>query len=281
MKAALSRALMFVAGLALLGWGMLPAGAVSVGAAPLLLVTETSSAEPPTPTPDTPVPTATREVGELTPGPTNTPAPTSTTPPEPPSEPPPDDDESNDTAVPTATPVPATPTATPAAAAPADPAISKSVSPGTARVGDSVTYTINVTNLGGSVATDVTVEDSLPAILRPTGVTSSKGEASLSGQTVRVTIGDLAPGETVTITVQATVVAQPAAPNNRNLATVSSSSPDANLDNNQASVPLDPAVVPAVLPTTGDAGQGLGPLAAMLLGLTLIAASVLVRRRAA
>lgn len=281
MKAALTRALMFVAGLALLGWGMLPAGAVSVGAAPLLLVTETSSAEPPTPTPapptDTPQPTATREVGELTPGPTNTSAPTSTTPP----EPPPDEDKPSNTAVPTATPVPAAPTATPAGAAPADPAISKSVSPGTARVGDSVTYTINVTNLGGSTATGVTVEDSLPAIVSPTGVTSSKGEASLSGQTVRVTIGDLAPGETVTITVQATVVAQPAPPNNRNLAIVSSTSPDANADNNQASVPLDPAVVPAVLPTTGDAGQGRWPLAAMLLGLTLIAASMLMRRRAA
>lgn len=280
MRATLTRTLLFVAGLALLGWGMLPAGTISVGAAPRLLITEIPSAEPPTPVPptDIPRPTATSEpVPAPSPVPTNPPAPTSTSP----AQPPPDAPDNGNPSTPTATPVPATPTAAPTAAAPADPAISKSVSPSTARVGDSVTYTIIVTNLGGSTATGVTVEDTLPAILSPSGVTTSRGEASLSGQTVRVTIGDLAPGETVTITVQAKVVAQPAPPNNRNLATVSSTSPDGNPDNNQASVPLDPAVIPAVLPTTGDAGQDSWPLAAVLLGLTLIAASLLMRRRAA
>lgn len=276
MKAAFARALLFVAGLALIGWGMLPAGAGQVGAAPRLIVTETTTAEPPTPTAEPPTPTAT-EVGALTPVPTETPLPSATPPPE--DTPEPDDDDDR----PTATPTPAPPTATATAeppGAPADPAISKTVSPPTAQVGDSVAYTISVTNLGGSVATGVVVDDTLPAFLRPTGVSASRGEATLSGQAVRVTIGDLAPGEVVTVTVSATVVEPAPAPNNRNLAIVTSTSPDANPDNNQASVPLD-TTLPAQLPSTGDGGRGALPLAALLLGAALVAASLAVRRRAA
>jgi uncharacterized repeat protein (TIGR01451 family)/LPXTG-motif cell wall-anchored protein len=167
------------------------------------------------------------------------------------------------------------------ASAPVDLAISKSVSPSKANVGAAVVYTLSVTNLGGSTATDAVVEDTLPAIVAPVSAATTKGTASVSGQTVRVTIGTVAPGETVTITVQAKVVKQPTASNNLNLATVASSSPDGNLANNKASVPLAAALVPAVLPATGDDGPGQGPLFAGLLGLALIAASVLVRRRAA
>lgn len=269
MKAAFARALLFVAGLALIAWGMLPSAAGQVGAAPRLLVTETTTAEPPTPTPEPPTPTAT-QVGDLTPVPTETPPPA-------PTDEPRDDDDDPD---PTATPVPATATPTAVPAAPPDPAISKSVNPPVAQVGESVEYTIVVTNLGGTVATGVVVDDTLPAFLTPTGVSASRGEATLSGQAVRVTIGDLEPGETVTITVRATVAATAAAPNNRNLAIVSSTSPDGNPDNNQASVPLDTAL-PAQLPGTGDDGRGALPLAALLLGAALVAASLAVRRRAA
>jgi uncharacterized repeat protein (TIGR01451 family)/LPXTG-motif cell wall-anchored protein len=269
MKAALTRALLFIAGLTLIAWGMLPSAATSVGAAPLLLVTETTTGEPSTPTSE-PSPTAT-EIGQLTPIPTSPPSDT----------PEPDDDDPRPTATPTA--LPPTPTLTPAptASIPADPAISKSVSPGSARVGDSVEYTISVTNLGGAVATGVVVDDTLPAFLRPTGATSTRGEVSLSGQSVRVTIGDLSPGETVTISVQATVVAPATPPNNRNLAIVTSTSPDANPDNNQASVPLDTIDAPVSLPNTGDEGRGMLPLAALLLGVALVASSLWVRRRAA
>lgn len=268
MKVALTRVLLVMAGLALIGWGLLPQTTLSVEAAPAFAVTETPTGEPPTPTP--PPPTATLE-------PTLTPVPPTSTPPP---EDTPRPDRPRPTATPTLTPVPPSPTPQAPGGPPADPAISKSVSPGTARVGDSVEYTIVVTNLGGALAQGVTVNDSLPGFLRPTGVSTSKGEASLSGQSVSVNIGDLAPGETVTISVRATVVAPAVPPNNRNLATVTSTSPDSNPSNNQASVPLD-TLAPVTLPNTSDAGNRALMVAALLLGLVLVAASLGLHRRAA
>jgi uncharacterized repeat protein (TIGR01451 family) len=284
MKAAPARALLTLLGLLLVGWGMAPRQIAPAAAAPRMLVTETPPIEPPTSTPvpptDTPAPPTSTPLPPTVTLPSNTPAPPTNTPP-PPTEAPRDeggDEPSDPAATPTSTPLPtATPTAGPPAPA-ADPAISKSVSPAAAVAGDEVTYTILVTNQGGAPAVGVVVEDSLPAFLAAGEVSASRGQVSVSGQTVRVEIGELAAGETVEIRVRATVTAAPAAPNNRNLAVVSSSSPDANPDNNQASVPLE-TIVPAALPRTSAATDPL-PALATILGLALIAASMLVRRGA-
>ncbi len=313
MKAALMRALLLVAGLALLGWGLLPAAAGPARAAPPMLVTETPTGEPLTPTPSpTPSPTST-STSTSTPTPTQptafpTPTPPTAsptpgilddtaTPTPPPDDTPPPGDERRDKTptadttpiiLPTADTTPIIlPTADTTLTTPEpggeplpDPAIAKAVSPGAAGVGDSVEYVITVTNLGGSVATGVEVSDTLPAFVAPTGVTASRGEASLDGQTVRVAIGDLAPGETVTISVAATVVAPAPEGGNRNLAVVTSTSPDSNPDNNQASVPLD-TLLPAALPSAGASGRERLPAAALLLGTALVAASLAMRRRRA
>jgi uncharacterized repeat protein (TIGR01451 family) len=286
MKAAPARALLTLLGLLLVGWGMAPRQITPAAAAPRMLVTETPPVEPPTSTPVPP--TNTPAPPTVTPPAiTNTPAPPTVTPPAitntpaPPTEVPRDeggDDPSDPAATPSSTPLPtATPTAGPPAPA-ADPAISKSVSPAAAVAGDEVTYTILVTNQGGAPATGVVVEDTLPAFLAAGEVSASRGQVSVSGQTVRVEIGELAAGETVEVRVRATVTATPAAPNNRNFAVVSSSSPDANPDNNQASVPLE-TIVPVALPATSAAADPL-PALATILGLALIAASALVRRGA-
>jgi hypothetical protein len=138
-----------------------------------------------------------------------------------------------------------------------------------------------VTNLGPSLATNVRVDDTLPSFVRPTGVSTTKGQASLNGQSVQVFIGELAPGESVTITIEATVVAL-ASSNNRNLATVASDTPDGNLANNQASVPLD-TDGPSALPNTGAEDEARAPFLVVLLGvlgLALIGASIVVTHRA-
>ena len=284
MKRSPVRGMLFVAGLLLFGWGIAPGQSAPVAAAPLLLVTETPTSEPasptnspantPTTTPANPPPptTATPISTPTAPPATDTPAPTFTPAPDQPT-----DDEK------TATPTPtAAPTLTPTAVLPAvpgpDPALSKSVSPPTAVVGDTVTYTILVTNLGGTLATGVVVEDTLPSFLAPGEATISRGQVSVSGQLVRAEIGDLAPGETVELRVTARVIASAAAPNNRNLATVSSTSPDVNPDNNQASGPVD-AAGPVSLPNTGAAERSPLPLLVAALGRALILGSTLVRRR--
>lgn len=283
MKAALLRVLLFCTGLALVMWAALPAVDTPAVAAPSFLVTETPPTEPPTLTP-----TAT----EIAPAPSITPvqSPSSTPPPADtatPEEPPPDRPRA--TATPTlpveAATATALPTASPTPGGPggpvADPAIEKSVSPSKAVVGQRVVYTITVTNLGSGTATGVRVDDTLPSFVQPTGVSTTRGQASLNGQSVQVLIGDLAPGETVTITIEATVVA-PAPNDNRNLATVTSETPDSNPDNNQASVPLE-TDGPSSLPNTGVEEEARAPMLVLLLGvlgLALIGASIVVTHRA-
>lgn len=277
MKAALLRSLLLCTGLALMVWAVLPTAVTPAAAAPPLVVTETTTAEPPTPT-STPLPPS--PTSSPIPSPTATeigPAPSVEVPTETPEEPPPPK-----RSTPTPSPSPTDPsgealvTPTPEGVTDpeADPAITKSVSPPRAQVGQRVVYTISVTNLGTAPATGVRVTDTLPAFVRPEGATASRGQTSVSGQTVEVLIGDLAPGETVTITIEATVVA-PAPAANSNLATVTSDTPDANLDNNQASVPLD-TEGPSSLPNTGADLGGATPLLALLLGLALIVASLFV-----
>jgi LPXTG-motif cell wall-anchored protein len=98
---------------------------------------------------------------------------------------------------------------------------------------------------------------------------------------VRVTIGDLAPGETVTITITARVVATAKPPNNSNIATVSSGSPTDDPGNNSSSVSLiTEAAPPARLPNTGSP-DGPDPLLLAAFGLGLIVLSLLARRRKA
>jgi uncharacterized repeat protein (TIGR01451 family)/LPXTG-motif cell wall-anchored protein len=152
------------------------------------------------------------------------------------------------------------------------------VNPPVALVGDSVVYTILVTNLGDAPAAGVVVEDTLPSIVQPTEATATRGQPTLDGQRVRLEIGDLAPGETVELRITARVVAVSVPPNNVNLAIVSSSTPDGNPGNNQASVPLD-TTGPVSLPSTGAAESTL-PLLVAALGLALIGGSMLLGRGA-
>lgn len=279
------RALLLVVGLLLVGAALLPSRTAPAGAAPLLLVTETSTAEPPTRTPTeantataTSIPTATVTAtapAESTATVTATPFPTET--------PPGDDDQP--TATPTAS---ATPTQTQTPVLVADPAITKSVNRTIVAVGDVVEFVLTVTNLGNETAPGVVVEDSLPAFLALEGVTATRGEVSVSGATVRVAIGDLAPGETVEIRITARVIAPAVEPNNTNVGTVRSDSPSDDPGNNTSTVTLltetppptavPPPAPPARLPVTGAIG-GVSPLLLAGLGVGLVALSLLVRRR--
>lgn len=264
MKSTFPRIMLFVVGFMLIGWALLPGQAGRVGAAPPLVITETPAIEPPTRTP--------------VPPPTNTPAPAPSLTPVPPTPVPPVEepgDEEKPTATPTIIP---TPTTVPIA----DPAITKSVNKSQVQVGDSIEFTLTVTNLGSATASDVVVDDSLPSFLALEGASASRGEVSTNGSSVHVVIGDLAPGEVVTITISARVTADAVPPANVNTATVVSSSPSDNPNNNSSSVELftvaAPTAVPATLPRTGgDAGSL--PLVASALGVALIMLSLFARRR--
>ena len=244
--------------------GDMPRGAQPISAAPLPAITGTPT-EPPTRTPTTSP---------------NTPTPTAAAP-SPTSGPPP---------APTNTPKPSKHKV-------ADPAITKSASPSEVRIGDEVTFTISVKNLGNETAKDVVVSDSLADYLDLGNVSASRGDVSINGKTVTVTIGDLAPGETVTIRISTRVNDRAQPPTGRNGATVTTSSPTDDPSNNSAEVTftiivdltptatLAPTVeptavpIPARLPPTGDEAGAISPWLVAAIGLLAIALSLLVRRR--
>ncbi len=114
----------------------------------------------------------------------------------------------------------------------ADIAISKSVTPNPVIAGESTQYTISIINNGPSLAQDVEVNDLLPSGLTLENAVPAKGTWS----SPMWQVGDLASGETATLTLTAKV--DPSFADNSNInntATVSSATFDPNSSNNSAS----------------------------------------------
>ncbi|MFZ5876473.1 MAG: DUF11 domain-containing protein [Nitrospirota bacterium] len=114
----------------------------------------------------------------------------------------------------------------------ADLAANKTVSNGTVYVGQNLTYTITVTNLGPNSATGVTVSDTLPAGVSYVSATPSQGSCS-GTTTVNCTLGVLGNGASATVTIVVTATASGTV---TNTATVGSGVSDPNSSNNSASV---------------------------------------------
>ena len=103
--------------------------------------------------------------------------------------------------------------------------------PTSASEGDTVTYTITVTNAGPASATSVSLTDTLAALLNFKSATTGQGTFSAAGAVVTFTVGTIASGGTVTATVTAQAVEDGSANNN---ASVTSGTPDPNTANNSA-----------------------------------------------
>jgi uncharacterized repeat protein (TIGR01451 family) len=124
----------------------------------------------------------------------------------------------------------------------ADVAIVKSVTPTTTPPGKNVTYTLLVTNNGPSTAKDVKVADPLPAGM--TFVSANPAACGLAGTTVTCALGDLAKGQSVTITVVSGIPLSLANKTKTNEATVSSTTPDSDLTNNKDSATVKITAAP-------------------------------------
>jgi uncharacterized repeat protein (TIGR01451 family) len=112
----------------------------------------------------------------------------------------------------------------------ADVAIVKTAVPTITPPGVNVTYTLVVTNNGPSTARAVQVSDPLPAGM--TFVSVNPGGCH-GGTTITCALPDLVKGQSVSITVVAGIPPALAKTTKTNTATVSSSTPDPNLANNQ------------------------------------------------
>jgi uncharacterized repeat protein (TIGR01451 family) len=117
----------------------------------------------------------------------------------------------------------------------ADLALGGSVVPAAANLGDALTLTLGVTNLGPAAALGVTVADTLPAGLSVLSVNSSQGSHTTVGNLVTASLGALAPGGTATVSILAR---GEVAGYWTNQATLATTSADPSLANNTLSLPV-------------------------------------------
>ena len=130
----------------------------------------------------------------------------------------------------------------------ADLALAETVSNATPNVGDTITFTVTLTDLGPSTATNVTVTDLLPAGL--TFVSAAASQGTYASGTGVWTVGTVTTGSPRTLAIQATV----ASPNAQtNTAAVShSDQPDPTTANNTASATATPQQADLVLTKTAS-----------------------------
>ncbi len=143
-----------------------------------------------------------------------------------------------------------------------DLAITKADDPSTVLAGENLTYTLVVSNLGPSDATGVTVVDELPSEVQFVSADSTQGVTSFDDGIITVDLGDMAVGQSETVTIVVTV-----APTARdtlvNTATVSGNEQESDLSNNEDSVQttvqplIDLAITKADDPSTVLAGENL------------------------
>jgi uncharacterized repeat protein (TIGR01451 family) len=139
-------------------------------------------------------------------------------------------------------------------AASADLVISKSASPDSVKPGDTLTYTITVTNQGSVVAEKVIVVDNLPSSVTFVSCSASGNGLCLgSGNNRRVTFGALPAGASAIITLVTTV--NDSVTNNTviiNTATVSAANADSNPINNAVTAATTVAGAPPVIECPGN-----------------------------
>lgn len=137
-----------------------------------------------------------------------------------------------------------------------DPALTKSVDPATAQVGDAVTFTLSVTNNGPAAAQGVVVTDVLPAFLDISGVlVSPTGPAvTIAGNSISIAFGSVSPSDVFTVTITSIVNALGTPPGGTNTADLTTTSIDTDTANNEASVGLTIVAAPTRrAPATGFA----------------------------
>ena len=144
---------------------------------------------------------------------------------------------------------------------PAELSITKSASTLLPVVGAAFSYRIQVTNTGGTAASNVQITDTIAAGLVIGTPSASAGSCLVTGQSVTCSAPSLAVGATVTVTIPVTA-SQPGGVTNEASATFSGGSPVLG------------SVAVTVVAASPNTVPALGPLGLALLGLALSAAGV-------
>ncbi|BDZ49349.1 hypothetical protein GCM10025867_15900 [Frondihabitans sucicola] len=134
----------------------------------------------------------------------------------------------------------------------ADLSLTKTADPATAVAGKPVTFTISATNAGPSVSRGVVITDPLPRSL--VDAASSTPGCTIGDAVLICQVGDIAPGDTATALVTATVPSDGSGTNVVNTAQVASATPDsaAGNDSATATVPVEASADLSVTKTAAD-----------------------------
>jgi LPXTG-site transpeptidase (sortase) family protein len=141
-----------------------------------------------------------------------------------------------------------------------DPAVTKSGDPAIAQVGDTVTFTLVVTNEGTADAADVVLTDTVPSFLDISAVLispsppSCPGLSCVSGNTITIAFGTVTPVEVFTVTVTTIVNSSASPPGGTNQVSLVTSSLDSDPANN-----IDAALLTIVEPGTKIPDTGFAP----------------------
>jgi uncharacterized repeat protein (TIGR01451 family) len=160
-----------------------------------------------------------------------------------------------------------------------DPIITKLVDVDHAQVGDTVHYTLVITNPNPVEIPNVVIVDPLPDVLDYLSATSPQGTVSADGNNLTFNLGTLAPGQELRIVIHARVNSKGQPPNVFINTAHLTWDDGRHVDSNPVSV----TIVPASLPATGQ-GPGLHELANMVaaavaaLGLLGFGLAFVVRR---
>ncbi len=137
-----------------------------------------------------------------------------------------------------------------------DPAVTKSGDPATASIGDTVLFTLVITNNGNTVATNVQVVDPIPSFLTVTNVVSAPPATvdNSAGNTVDLLFATVAPTDVYTVTITTTVNSSATPPGGTNNVSLTTSSQDADPTNN-----VDDATITIVVAGLGAPETGFAP----------------------
>lgn len=110
----------------------------------------------------------------------------------------------------------------------ADLSLSMQTNQHSVQVGQTITFTLTVLNMGGQTATNIGVRNDLPASL---SFTSSASGMAASGSAVSGTIGQLAPGQRASLTFTAKATAAGQFTNSAQISAADQSDPDSTVNN--------------------------------------------------
>lgn len=124
-----------------------------------------------------------------------------------------------------------------------------------ADIGDVVVFTAIVTNTGNADAEGVVLTDVIPSFFDVTSVVVAPAgpTISIAGNTVSVAMGTVTPSDIYTVTIDTIVNSSATPPGATNTVNVTSSSPDADPNNNSDSATISISVNGLPIPDTGFA----------------------------